>query len=64
MIKFINRVITFLHQVKVELKRVRWPSQKEIRKLTLVVILSILSLGLYIGILDTALTKLIELGIK
>jgi len=59
-----GKVIVFLKQVKAELKRVKWPTSKEVRRLTLLVIITMIILGLYIGIIDVILTKLIEWGIR
>ena len=63
MLKFIDRIKIFLQQVKGELKRVKWPTRKEVQKLTMIVIGAIIILGAYISLLDIGLTKLIELGI-
>ena len=43
-----------------ELKRVTWPSKKETIRLTLVVLVISLIIGLYIGIIDVGLTKVLE----
>jgi preprotein translocase subunit SecE len=43
-----------------ELKRVSWPSRKETVRLTLIVIVISLIIGLYIGIIDLGLAKLLE----
>ena len=64
MLKFAGQIKTFLQQVRGELKRVKWPTKKEVQRLTLVVIGAIIVLGAYISLLDIGLTKLIELGIK
>jgi preprotein translocase subunit SecE len=47
-----------------ELKRVTWPSRKETLRLTLVVIVISLIIGVYIGIIDVGLTKLLEFVTK
>ncbi|OQX50888.1 preprotein translocase subunit SecE [candidate division CPR3 bacterium 4484_211] len=59
-----GKVVVFLKQVKAELKRVKWPTSKEVRRLTLLVVITMIILGLYIGIIDVILTKLIEWGIR
>ena len=43
-----------------ELKRVTWPTRKETIRLTLVVLVISLIIGLYIGIIDVGLTKVLE----
>lgn len=59
-----NSPIKFIKEVKAELKQVSWPTKDEVTKLTGVVIVISLIVGLYIGILDFILTKLIELAVK
>jgi len=56
--------IKFLKEVKAELKQVTWPTKKEVIRLTGVVIIICLAVGVYIGILDFIFTKLIQLGVK
>mgnify|MGYP001024349450 CR=1 FL=1 len=43
-----------------ELKKVSWPTKKETFRLTVVVIIISLIIGLYIGIIDVLLAKLLE----
>ena len=47
-----------------ELKKVTWPTKKETIRLTLVVIFISLIVGLYVGIIDVFLAKLLELLTK
>ncbi len=47
-----NVARTFLTDVRSETKRVTWPSTKQIRATTLVVILTVFFFGVYFGILD------------
>lgn len=56
--------VTFLTEVRDELKKVTWPNQKEVTRLTITVILISLIVGLYIGGLDFILTKITEMLIK
>jgi preprotein translocase subunit SecE len=44
-----------------ELKKVTWPTKKETIRLTSIVIIISLIIGLYIGIIDVLLTKGLEL---
>jgi len=55
-----NQILEFLHQVKVELGSVKWPSHQQTLKLTLTVIVISLIVGLYISGLDIFFTKLIQ----
>jgi preprotein translocase subunit SecE len=59
-----KKVITspnFAQEVVEELKRVSWPTKKETIRLTTVVILISLIIGLYIGIIDVLLAKVLAL---
>ncbi|NTU72851.1 preprotein translocase subunit SecE [Candidatus Roizmanbacteria bacterium] len=47
-----------------ELKRVTWPSRQDTIRLTAIVITISLLIGLYIGIIDILLAKLLELFTK
>jgi preprotein translocase subunit SecE len=54
----------FLKEVRDELKKVTWPKQDEIMRLTFVVIAVSVVVGLYIGALDYIMTKIMEVVIK
>lgn len=54
------QAITFLKEVRDELKKVVWPSQSEVIRLTVVVILVSVIVGLYLGGVDFVLTKITE----
>ena len=59
-----TKPLTFLKEVRSEMKMVSWPSKKETVRLTTVVILISLSMAGFIGALDFIFTKLMELIIK
>jgi preprotein translocase subunit SecE len=56
----IERLRLFLSEVRNELKRVTWPSQKEVYATTVVVILTSTFFGLYLWILDQGLLRLVS----
>jgi preprotein translocase subunit SecE len=56
-----QKVISFLSEVKVELVKVTWPNRESVIKLTLIVFLVSGILGLYVGGLDYLFTKLLAL---
>ena len=56
----IERARLFLSEVRNELKRVTWPSQKEVYATTVVVILVSVFFGVYLFTLDQVLLKLFE----
>lgn len=56
-----KQVTGFISEVRTELTKVTWPSRNDVVKLTLIVLLVSLILGLYVGGLDYAFTKLLSL---
>ncbi len=54
----------FLRETADELKKVTWPSQKEVIRLTIVVIIVSIAVGIFIGALDFVFTKIISLIIR
>jgi preprotein translocase subunit SecE len=56
----IERARVFLSEVRNELKRVTWPSQKEVYATTVVVILTSLFFGIYLFVLDVGLNNLVQ----
>ena len=59
--KFIADSIQFLREVKVELKKVTWPSRNQTIGFTLVVILLVLIISMYLGVVDVGLSAIIRL---
>ena len=55
-----ERLRLFLSEVRNELKRVTWPSRKEVYATTVVVILTSLFFGLYLFVLDFGVNSLIQ----
>ena len=56
----IERMRLFLSEVRNELKRVTWPSQKEVTATTIVVILTSAFFGIYLFALDFGLLRLVQ----
>jgi len=56
----IERLRLFLSEVRNELKRVTWPSQKEVYATTVVVILTSVFFGLYLFTLDYGINSLVQ----
>jgi preprotein translocase subunit SecE len=62
--QWIGQVRDFFREVRIELKKVTWPSRKEtIAATTMVIILSIL-VALFLGLLDMGLAKAVSLILK
>jgi preprotein translocase subunit SecE len=55
-----ERMRVFLSEVRNELKRVTWPSQKEVYATTIVVILTSIFFGLYLFLLDYGIDAIIS----
>jgi len=51
---------TFFDGLISELKKVTWPSRQNTIRLTIIVLLISLIIGLYVGIIDILLTKVLE----
>jgi len=56
----INKIKSFLQSSKQELKRVEWPTTKEVKRYTQVVVLASIAISVYIFVLDSLMTE----GIK
>ena len=59
-VELINALKTFLGEVKTELKKCTWPSRKELMGSTMVVVVSVIILGVFVGLSDTALMGLLR----
>ncbi len=56
----VERLRVFLSEVRNELKRVTWPSQKEVYATTVVVILTSIFFGLYLSVLDYGIDAVVS----
>jgi preprotein translocase subunit SecE len=56
----VERARVFLSEVRNELKRVTWPSQKEVYATTVVVILVSVFFGLYLFALDVGIDAVVQ----
>ncbi len=57
----LNKLINYIKASKRELKKVVWPSKKQTRNYTLLVIGFSLGVALFLGIVDFGLSKIIEI---
>ncbi len=60
----IDRAKQFLKESRMELKKVKWPTKKELLAATAVVIFLSLLMALYFGIVDFCLIKIIKAVIR
>jgi len=58
------RPISFLKEVKVELSKVAWSTRRELLASTIVVIVVTVLLGIFIGLIDVVLSRLLTLLFK
>jgi preprotein translocase subunit SecE len=61
---FLDKSLQFLREVKVELKKVTWPSRKQTIGSTIVVIVLVLIISLFLGVIDIGLSKLVQLVLQ
>jgi preprotein translocase subunit SecE len=60
----IKRIKDFLRDVKIEIKKVVFPTKDELIGSTWVVIIVVLIISLFLGIVDLGLSKIIGLAIR
>ena len=58
---WIDRTSTFLREVRSEMGKVTWPSARELKGQTLVVIIAVLVIAAFIGLVDLILNQTIRL---
>jgi len=55
-----NRIVTYLRDVRAELSKVSWPTRQQTINYTFVVIGISLALAIFLGVLDFALTEVLN----
>ena len=60
----LQKGIQFLREVRVELKKVTWPSRKQTLGSTLVVIILVMIISLFLGVVDLGLSGIIRLVLQ
>ena len=58
---FIDKSIQFLREVRIELKKVTWPTKKQTLGSTVVVIILVSLIAMFLGVIDVGLSGLIRL---
>jgi preprotein translocase subunit SecE len=61
---FIDKSLQFLREVKIELKKVTWPSRKQTLGSTVVVIVLVMIISLFLGMADFGLSSLIRVVLR
>ncbi|GBE05319.1 MAG TPA: preprotein translocase subunit SecE [Nitrospirae bacterium] len=59
-----NKIRAFLKEVKIELKKVSFPTRDEVIGSTKVVIITVLIISLFLGLVDLGLSKLVGLALR
>jgi len=59
-VELLNTLKTFLVEVKIELKKCTWPTRQELIGSTMVVVISVLILGVFVGLSDMGLTGMLR----
>jgi preprotein translocase subunit SecE len=59
-----NKINNFMKEAMAELKKVIWPTQKELKNSTIVVITTIIIASIFIGLVDIFFTKALTLFIE
>jgi preprotein translocase subunit SecE len=57
---FLQKSIQFLREVKIELKKVAWPTRKQTMGSTVVVIILVTIISLFLGLVDLGLSSLVR----
>lgn len=61
---FIGKSIQFLREVKIELKKVTWPTRKQTIGSTVVVIVVVMIISLFLGVIDMGLSGLVKVVLQ
>ena len=57
---FFTTAVDFFREVKVELKKVVWPTRKQTTGTTVVVIIFVFIVAVFLGVFDYSLSKLVQ----
>jgi preprotein translocase subunit SecE len=60
MIRPINQVATFVRESRDELKKVTWPERDEVTSFTVVVIVAVVTVSIFLWIVDTCLMTIMQ----
>ena len=62
--RFFKRIGKFLHEVRIELKKVNWPTKREYSVFTGIVLSTVLVIGVFFWLLDTVFLAILQLVIR
>ncbi len=56
-----DKIIQFFREVRIEIKKISWPQRNETIASTSIVIIIVLVIGLFLGIVDVGLSRIIKI---
>lgn len=59
-----ERIKEFLREVKVEIKKVVYPTREELIGSTWVVIITVIVVSIFLGIVDLGLSKIVSIALR
>ena len=62
--QWVDQAVQFLREVKIELKKVAWPSRKQTIGSTVVVIILVMVVSLFLGVVDVGLSSLVRVVLQ
>jgi preprotein translocase subunit SecE len=57
----IEKIIQFFREVRIEIKKISWPLRNETIASTSIVIIIVLVIGIFLGIVDVGLSRIIKI---
>ncbi len=61
---FLDKSLQFLREVKIELKKVTWPSRKQTIGSTVVVLILVMIISFFLGVVDMGLSSLVRVVLQ
>jgi preprotein translocase subunit SecE len=59
-----ERLTTFVHDVRVESRKVTWPSREELQESTMVVLMTVLIISVFIFVVDLGVNQVVTRLLK
>ncbi len=59
-VRYFGIAVQFLRDARTELKKVKWPTRKELLASTVIVIVLVLAVALFLGLIDIGLMKILK----
>jgi preprotein translocase subunit SecE len=64
LVEYPRRLKTFIHEVRVEMKQVNWPSRSDVWSTTIVVTVTVAFFGVFFFLVDSSFSYLIQRVLK